>query len=615
MRLIMPPAPGNIRRANEAKTTQYVHAALARRAAGRAAFPLFDACFPPLHLTRFGGVGYNANAARGAARKKADVQNTANTEPAQNYDILIRGGTVFDGTGAAGVRADIGIRGDKIAFAGNLDGVTAGRVIDANGLHVAPGFIDIHTHSDISAVYDTGQGSAVGMGVTTQVVGNCGLSPGFATPASVFEFEKRWLAPHGARIRWNTYAEFLQQIEEAGFATNFYPLAGHGTLRKRVMGMEERPPSAEDMTAMQRELAAAMEAGCWGLSSGLEYPPSSYADETELAELCKIVADAGGFYATHLRNEGDTLAEAVQEALNVAARAELPLQLSHHKAEGRANWGKVQTTLGMVSAARAWGMDVQLDQYPYTAFMTGLSIQILPRWALSGTPEETQARLTDPAVRAAILAELRTAHPEWNDFGENAPWRSIQIGIHRSRPELAGRTIESLAQEANQNPLEYVLELLAEAEGFIAAIHFAIGEADIAAVMQHDFTSIGSDGVGTHPGGTAGDDRIHPRAYGTFPRVLGRYVRELGILTEAQAIYKMTGLPAARLKLTDRGRIAPGKFADITIYDPRHIDDCATFDAPHQYPVGIGMVLVNGRIAWERGAPTDVRAGSVLRRN
>jgi N-acyl-D-aspartate/D-glutamate deacylase len=530
------------------------------------------------------------------------------------FDVLIRGGIVFDGTGAAGARADVGIVDDRIAAVGDLAQAEAARTIAANGLHVAPGFLDIHTHSDVSITYDPGQESSLAMGVTTQVVGNCGLYMGLAVNSDLFAFEKRWLAPHGARITWNSFAEHLHQVETQGVANNYLPLVGHGTLRKRVMGMKERAPDTGDLARMQGELEAAMEAGAWGLSSGLEYPPSSYADEDELTELCRIVAAHGGLYATHLRNEGDTLIEAVQEAINIAERAGLPLQLSHHKAEGRHNWGKVKTTLGMVAAARARGLDVQLDQYPYTAFMTGLAIQTLPRWALSGSQEETTARLRDPEQRARIAAEMRAAHPDWDDLSAESPWNLIQIGVCRGRPEIQGVTIAALAREAGRNPIEFVLDLLAETGGFVSAINFSIGEEDIVEVMRAPWTAIGSDGVGTHPGGPASEDRIHPRAYGTFPRVLGRYVRERGVLTEAQAIHKMTGLPAARLGLTERGRIAPGQYADLTLYDPKTVADRATFDAPHQYAVGIETVLVNGRIAWQHGAPTGTRAGRILRK-
>jgi N-acyl-D-amino-acid deacylase len=560
--------------------------------------------------------GYNDAGKRASQRhreRQDDVVEQLGVETV--FDTLLTGGLVLDGTGAAAFRADIGIRGDRIAAIGDLSQAQAGVRLDAVGLHIAPGFIDIHTHSDVSIGWDTGQGSALAMGVTTQVVGNCGLSLGFATDGPNFAFEKRWLSPHGARIRWKSFDEHLRQIEANGLATHFIPLAGHGTLRKRIMGMEERPPAADDMAQMRRELEAAMQAGVWGFSSGLEYPPSAYADEDELAELCAVVASYGGFYATHLRNEGDTLVESVQEALNVAERAGLPLQLSHHKAENRANWGKVKTTLQMVETARARGMDVQLDQYPYTAFMTALSIQLLPRWALSGTQEETTARLRDPEQRRRIGAELRAAHPEWSDLSADSPWHNIQIGVCRTRPETQGFTIAALASAVGGDPLEFALDLIAETGGAVSAVNFAMGEEDIATVLRYPWTSIGSDAVGTHPDGSNAQDQIHPRTYGTFPRVLSRYVRELGLLTEAEAIHKMTGLPAARLGLQDRGRIKVGLAADLTVYNPATVGDAATFAAPHQYAHGIETVLVNGRIAYTAGQPTEARAGAVLRRS
>jgi len=530
------------------------------------------------------------------------------------FDFILRGGSVLDGSGAAPFNADVGVIDDKITHIGDLSQCSAPATFDASGLRVVPGFVDIHTHSDISVSYDPGQGSYIAMGVTTQVVGNCGLAMGHTSPAEVFDFEKRWLAPHGARIRWNSFGEFLQQIDSNGAATNMVPLSGHGTLRKRIMGIDHRAPTADELLGMQRELQNAMEAGCFGFSSGLEYPPSAYADEDELAELCRVVGQYGGFYATHLRNEGDTLVEAVQEALNVSERAGVALQLSHHKAEGPANWGKTATTLQMVDGARARGQDVQTDQYPYTAFMTALSIQVLPRWAMAGAVEETATKLRDPELRARIAADMRATHPEWDDISAVSFWKDLQIGVCRGRPEAQGRSILELAIEAQQLPIDYVLDLLADVEGYVSAVNFAIGHEDIARVMQYRWTSIGSDGVGTHPEGTGGADKIHPRAYGTFPRVLGHYVRELGVLTEPEAIRKMTTLPADRLGLKDRGRLAPGCFADITVYDPATIADRATFADPHQYPTGIRLVMVNGRIALDSGKPNSARNGRVLRK-
>ena len=539
------------------------------------------------------------------------------TDSGVSFDLLIRGGTVFDGTGAEGVRADIGIVGERIVEVGDLShrADSASVILDATGKSVVPGFIDIHTHSDISITYDAGQASYLTQGVTTQVVGNCGLSMGLVANTDVFEFEQKWLLNYGAKVRWNTFDEFLRVVEDEGTATNFYTLAGHGSLRKRVMGMNDRPPTSDELSAMRSELETALEAGAWGFSTGLEYPPSSFANEDELAEISKVLKNYGGFYATHLRNEGDTLIESVQEALNIVERAGVPLQLSHHKAEDFRNWNKTVETLKMVDDARARGVDVQLDQYPYTAFMTSLAIQTLPKWALSGTNEETLERLRDPATRAKVRADMLTSRPDWaNEEAETSPWRLLQIGSCRSRPEIQGHTLLALAKEAGVAPVDYVLDLIADTPGFVAAVNFAIGEEDIARVMRYPYTSIGSDGVGTHPGGKNGEDQIHPRAYGTFPRMLAVYVREKGILTEAQAIYKMTGLPATRLGLTKRGRLLSGNFADITIYDPLTVTDVATFDTPHRYSKGIQTVIVNGRIVVSEGLPNGVLAGAVLRR-
>ncbi len=526
-------------------------------------------------------------------------------------DILLQGGILLDGTGAEPIQADIAILNNRILSIGSQLQMEANRCVQLNGMHIAPGFIDIHTHSDISITFHPGQNSALGMGVTTQVVGNCGLSPGFAVDSDVFEFEKRWLAPHKARIRWHSFAEHLQQVEEGGVGTNYVPLAGHGTLRKRVMGNAARLADQNEMLQMQQLLQGAMEAGAWGLSSGLEYTPSGYADVAELTELCRVIAPHKGLYATHLRNEGDTLIESVQEAMQVARAAGVALQLSHHKAEGRQNWGKTKTTLHMVEEARKAGMDVQMDQYPYTAFMTSLAVQTLPMH-LMNTPLAT---LADPQQKSSMREAVLQAHPEFEDNSPHSHWKRIQIGVCRGHPELQGRVVAELAQEAGLHPLDYVLGLLQQTEGFVSAVNFAIGEEDIARVLQYHNTSIGSDGVGTHPGGVNGADQIHPRTYGTFPRVLGHYVRELGILSETEAVRRMTSLPAARMGLHDRGVLRPGAYADLVVYNPNTISDLATFNSPHQYAQGIEMVIVNGNTALERGTFSTSPAGRVLRKS
>ncbi len=532
------------------------------------------------------------------------------TEP---MSLILQGAMVLDGTGTAAQRVDIGILDDRVTAIGDLSHTTTNRRILVEGLHISPGFIDIHTHSDISVLYHPQQMSAIAMGVTTQVVGNCGLALGLAVNSTRFEFEKRWLAPHGARINWNSFDEHLSRVESEGTGTNYVPLAGHGTLRKRVMGQDNRPPDNAEMNEMRSILEGAMEAGAWGLSSGLEYTPGGYAQPEELIELCSVVKKFSGIYATHLRNEGDTLVESVEEALKVARGAGVPLQLSHHKAEGDHNWGKTAVTLEMVEEARSKGLDVQMDQYPYNAFMTALSVQTLPWYAQSGTPEEVAARLNDPAERKRITDDMLAAHPDWADTSENSHWNRVQIGVCRGRPEMQGKTVLELAARAGKLPVDWVIDTLAETGGYVSAVNFAMGPGDIERVLKFPFTSVGSDGVGARPDGPSGKDLVHPRAYGTFPRVFKEYVRKHKILTEEEAVRRMTSLPAARMGIADRGVVRPGAFADLVVYDPDTIGDTATFDAPHQFAEGIKMVVINGTIAFEGDTFNESLAGRVLR--
>lgn len=531
----------------------------------------------------------------------------------ETYDIIIRNGFILDGTGSPPVRADVAVRDDRIAAIGDLTECHAARQIDGAGLHVAPGFVDIHTHSDISVTFHPQMESMLGQGVTTQVVGNCSLCLGLATDAEVFAFEKRWLAVHGKRIVWNSLAGHLQYVEDHGVGTNYVMLAGQGTLRKRIMGLDKRPPTRDELEAMKRLLAQAMEEGAWGLSTGLEYSPSGYADVDELVELSKVAADAGGIYATHLRNEGDRLIEAVQEALTIGERAAIPVQLSHHKAEGPRNWGKVRTTLAMVEEARAHGLDVQVDQYPYTAFQTSMAVQFLPAWVNVGDNDTILARLADADQRSRIAAEMLETHPEWRESGSHSLWERVRVSSCRIHKEYQGRTIAELAAQRGSSPVETVLQIILEERNFVSAVNFALCEEDVEYVMKHPLVMIGSDAVGTSPYGRTGEDRVHPRCYGTFPRVLGRYVRQRHTLEEAEAIRKMTSLPADRLGIHDRGRLTPGAYADIVVYDPDTVEDRADFDHPHRFARGISTVLVNGRVAWEGGRATPALAGRVLR--
>lgn len=528
-------------------------------------------------------------------------------------DLLIRGGTVVDGTGNEPFRADVAIRGDRIVAIGDLHHLSASRIIEAAGLCVAPGFIDIHTHSDISVLYNPAQTSALVQGVTTQVVGNCGITMGLITNEPIFAYERRWLAPYGIRASWEgSLKRFHEAVAERGTATNIIPQVGHGTLRKRVMGMERRPPTSGELDRMRALLEQAIEDGAWGFSTGLEYAPGSYARTEEIIELAKIAARHRLFYSTHLRDEADHLLEAVQEALRIGEEAQIPVQLSHHKADGERNWGRVHETLRMVEEARARGLDVMLDQYPYDAYLTSLLTGILPDWATEGGPDMVVERTQNAATRRQIIREILARHPDWDSTAEHSHWARVVIATARNNRQLQGKNLLQISRERGCHPLECVLDILAEEHTFVSAARFTMSEEDVRTVLRFPLTMIGSDAIATAPAGKMSVDRVHPRNYGTFPRVLGRYVREHSLLSLHEAIQRMTGLPAQRLGLRDRGVIQTGTIADITVFNPLTVQDRATFAHPHQLPLGIEYVLVGGKIALEKSAPTGVLAGRVL---
>jgi N-acyl-D-amino-acid deacylase len=520
-------------------------------------------------------------------------------------DLILRGGQVYDGLGGHAYTADVGITGSRITAIGDLSGDTAGRVIDVSGLAVSPGFIDIHTHSDFAILDNPFMESSLTQGVTTEVVGNCGMSMGLVTPDPVFSMEARWTERGGHRVTWRTMHEYLGLLDEMGIGHNICTLAGHGTIRKAVLGFENRPPDASELSKMQSIVHEAMDAGAVGLSTGLEYVPGSFAGFDEQLALVKVAADAGGFFATHLRNEGDTLVESVQEAIDIAEAAGAPLQLSHHKAEGAANWSKIDVTLGMMESARERGLDVLTDQYPYTAFMTGLSVIILPAWAMEGTSEDTAKRLSDPIARARILDEIAV---------RNLDWPNIRVGIARNRPEAQGMSLVALGEHAGTTPAEAALDLILAEDGWVSAVHFAMSESNVEQILRYPYTMIGSDGIAHDADGPQSNDNTHPRSYGTFSRLIGRYVREKGILSLGEAVRRMTSLPAQRLRFRDRGTLRVGAIADITVFNAAVISDRATFESPHQHSAGIGHVIVNGRVAVESGVPQGGRFGQVLRR-
>lgn len=501
------------------------------------------------------------------------------------WDLLVTGGTVLDGTGAPGAIADVAVRDGLIVrvSADPLPRDEAVRVLDATGLVVAPGFIDLHAHLD--PLLDLpGAESHVRQGVTTALGGPDGGGP------------------------W-PLDEYLDSAEALGMGMNVAFLAGHNTIRRNVMGSADRAPTADELAAMEAMVATAMGQGAYGLSTGLRYVPGTYSEIDEVVALARVASDSGGIYTSHLREEGLELIQGVTELMEIARRADVRAVLTHHKAVGFPTWGSSERTLAMVDSARAAGSDVRIDQYPYTATYTGISI-LLPPWALAGSDSAFARRVADPVLRDSIVAG--TVFNIVNDRGGN-DLRRVQLARVEWMPELEGRTLHDWAEMRGMpSTPEAGAQLVIDAQlrGGASAIYHVLDEGDVERIMQHPWTMIASDGRLTAPG----IGHPHPRWYGTFPRVLGHYVREEGVLSLEEAVRKMTSLPAETMGLADRGRIAEGLVADLVVFDPGTVIDRATFEDPHQYPQGIGFVVVNGEVTVDQGRYVDVRPGRVLRR-
>lgn len=501
------------------------------------------------------------------------------------YDVVIRGGTVIDGTGRARFRADVAIRGDRIArvAAEGIDATGARTVIDATGRIVAPGFIDLHAHLEPLLRLPAAE-SHVRQGVTLALGGPDGGGP---LP----------LAP------------YMDSAQKAGLGMNVAYLVGHNAVRERVMGLAARAPSADELRRMEALVAEGMDHGAFGLSTGLRYIPGFYSRTDEVVALARVAAQRGGIYTSHLREEGLGLFEGVGEAITIGREARIPVVLTHHKAIGRQMWGQSVRTLAMVDSARRAGIDVMIDQYPYTASQTGIAV-LVPPWALADGDSALARRMRDPVLKDSILRGV--VDFLLNDRG-GGDIRRVQFGRVTWQPELEGKTLHDWAVMRGLPPTpEAAASLVVEAQlkGGASMIYHVIDEGDVRRIMAHAQTMIASDGRLTRPG----EGQPHPRAYGTFPRVLGHYVREAGVLTLEEAVRKMTSMPARRLGLTGRGEVAEGKVADLVVFDAATVGDRATFTAPHQYPAGIGDVLVNGVAVVARGEMTTARPGRVLKR-
>jgi N-acyl-D-amino-acid deacylase len=524
-------------------------------------------------------------------------------------DILIRGGNVIDGTGRLAQRADVAIAGGHIAAIDLLPGAGAARVIDATGHVVAPGFVDMHSHADFVLPGLPTADSKVHQGFTLEVVGNCGASPAPLTSSRRQDvIESAGLTVPALAWDWTTFRSYLDGLNRQGLSINVAPLVGHGTIRLLVMGSGDARPTADQLRAMATEVRHAMDDGAMGLSTGLIYAPGVFADTDEIVGLARAAGETEGFYASHIRGEGDTLLPAIAEAIEVGRRAAVPVEISHLKASGRSNWSKMAPAIDLIETARAEGLDVTADMYPYPAGSTALSA-LLPPWAHAGGREPLLARLADHADRARIRAAL-----DGPGMARDAGWDGIMIAGCPARPEYEGQTLARIAAGLGVPASEAVVEVLREAKGDVDMVLFMMSEENVALGLQRPWVMIGSDGEGRAAQGPYAAGKPHPRNYGTCPRLLGHYVRDRGLLSLPEAIRKMTSLPATKLGLRDRGRLQPGAVADIVVFDPATIADTATFAEPHRYPRGIPWVLVNGEPVIAGGQHTGSRPGRVLTR-
>jgi N-acyl-D-amino-acid deacylase len=528
------------------------------------------------------------------------------------FDLLIRNVQVLDGLGNKPFVADIGIAGDTIIEIGNLHDAQAERTIDAKGLHAAPGFIDMHTHSGFLFPVNRNAESKVHQGVTTEVIGHCGTSiaPLGGDALKDAESMARMI---GLDLNWRTFEEYDRQLLAEGVAVNVVHLLGHGTLRDATMGRTDWPPTGDEIKAMQKEIDRAFEAGVFGMSSGLIYPPGCYVETSELIELSKTVGRHGGFYSSHIRGEGETLLKALSEAIEVGECAGVPVQISHLKVSGMKYWEQGPRALELIDRALSMGMDIAADMYPYTAGHTELQA-ILPHWVHNEGNESLLRRLRDPQTRERIRKEMAEASGEFALANVTGGWNGIFIGLSVGHPEYQGKTVLKLSEELGKTPVDTVMDVIVDCNCIAFINVMTQAEENVRLFIQHPKVMIGSDASAMAPYGLLGMAMPHPRTYGTFPRVIGVYALKEKLISLPEAIRKMTSLPASRLGIKDRGVLARGKKADLVLFNATTIGDRATYEDPNRYPVGIKAVLVNGTIVVENDEHTGALPGRVLRK-
>ena len=518
------------------------------------------------------------------------------------YDLVISGGRLIDGTGAPWVRADVGIRGDRIAAIGDLSQAQAKQRIDAQGLAVAPGFIDLLGQSELSVLVDPRAESKIRQGITSELTGE-GISPAPMNDAWVHEKED-WLRKYRLRIDWTDLRGYLQRLRLARPAINVGVMVGAAQVRGVVLGFDDVQPDAQQLARMQRLVEEAMEQGALGLSSGLIYQPGSFAKTAELIALAQAAAKHGGFYATHLRSEGSRIFEALDEAFAIARAAAIPVEIWHLKV-GRSHWGHMHEVTARIERARASGIDVTADAYPYVASANGLHAS-LPEWVNAGGVDDMVARLRDPALRDRIAKETG------RDLDGDAILlvSCVDPGLKR----YMGKRLSEVAREMDLSPELALMQLVAQDRGKVGVARFTMREEDVQTALQKPWVALDTDYGARAVDGPFGGEGAHPRAFGTMARILGHYVRDVKLFGLEEAVRKITSLPARRMGVWDRGVLRPGAFADVVVFDPERIEDTATFEQPQQYPRGIETVVVNGKVVLHQGKRTAERPGRPLLR-
>jgi N-acyl-D-amino-acid deacylase len=536
-------------------------------------------------------------------------------QPAAPFDLLITNARIVDGTGGPSTNGAVGVRDGRIAAIGNVSGPAA-RTIDAHGHTLAPGFIDAHSHSDFSLLTDGNAESKIRQGVTTEVIGESGSVAPRARPAGGAEAADT--RGTGVQPDWTDFSGYFAAVERSRISVNLLSYIGLGQVREFVMGNDDRPPTPAELQKMIAIVADSMKQGAYGVATGLIYSPNAYAKLDELIALAKPAAAAGGLYASHLRYDGDKLRDGIEEAIAIGEGAHIPVHIFHLKVTGRNNFGRMNEAIALIEAAQKRGVEISADQYPYVASSTGLS-QSIPPWAHEGGGAKLAERLQDPATRAKIRAEMDDPHPTWeNRLISAGTWHNVQLASIPARPgaerykRYEGMRVDEAAKAAGKDPYDFVFELLIAERGNVGCVWYIIDEADLKLAMQQSWVSVGSDGSALATSGPLRAGVPHPRSFGTFPRVLGRYVRDEHVITLEQAIHKMSGLTASQLHLTDRGLIKDGFSADLVMFDPATVADRATFTDPFQYPVGIETVVVNGQVVLDQGRHTGARPGVII---